>query len=351
MMFGRRFFSVCMAAACAVSMPWGMAADEEEALMHLLRRSNAVWSPHEVASFATTADDVRRALQESAQYLNVADEQGNTPLHLAVRGGKLEVVAAFLEAGADACAKDADGKMPIELTEQADMIAMLKKAVASRDAELALCRAAQAGDKEAVRAALAAGVSPNARDAELQAPVLCVAVLHKQVEIVELLMEAGASLEMELPHGKSLLHLAAAQSSAEVLRVLQKKGVDPLAVDEYDVTPLHEAVWAKNTPAVQELLPAYAEVNFSPRGKHVGTPIEMAIAHSRADYVQMFLNAGIDVNGSCFQDSPLLHTAARMDKVFIVKMLLDAGADKTAVDAEGKRAEEYAKGEAAELLK
>lgn len=343
---------VGMAALFAVNAPLvATAAEEEEALLHWLRRSNAVWSPHEVAVFGDSAEDVQRALQASPQYLNTADEQGNTPLHLAVRAGNTAVVAAFLEAGADACAKDAQGKMPIELTEQAHLVDLLKKYVEVRAAELKMCSSVRAGDKVAVSAALAAGVSPNARDAELDGPVLCVAVLEKNLEMVEMLLAAGASMEVVLPHGKSMLHLAAATSSVEVLRVLQKRGLSPLAVDAHGATPLHEAVWAKNTAAVQELLPAYAKLNFSPRGKHVGTPIEMAIAQSRADYVQLFLNAGIDVNDARFRSNPLLHTAARMDKTFIVKMLLDAGADKNAVDAEGKRAVEYAKGEAAELLK
>lgn len=351
MMTGGRFLSGWMVALCALNAPLAVAADGDDALLHWLRRSNAVWSPHEVAAFGDSADDVKRALQACPQHLNAVDEQGNTPLHLAVRAGKVAVVAAFLEAGADACAKDAQGRMPIELAQHADMVALLEKYVTGRNAELQLCSAVRAGDVAAARAALAAGVSPNARDAELDGPVLCVAVLEKNVEMVEMLLAAGAGTEVELPHGKTLLHLAAAAGSVEVLRVLQKNGLSPVAVDEHGVTPLHEAVWAKNTATLQELLPAYAEQNFSPRGKHVGTPIEMAIAQSRADYVQLFLNAGINVNDARFHKNPLLHTAARMDKPFIVKMLLDAGADKNAVDAEGKRAVEYAKGEAAQLLK
>ena len=57
------------------------------------------------------------------------------------------------------------------------------------------------------------------------------------------------------------------------------------------------------------------------------------------------------VNDSRFAKRPLLHFAAMQDRVFVVKMLLDAGADKNARDEYGKRAVEYAKGEAAQLLK
>ena len=65
----------------------------------------------------------------------------------------------------------------------------------------------------------------------------------------------------------------------------------------------------------------------------------------------MFLNAGMNPNHKQFAGGPLLHLAAKHDRVFIIKMLLDAGANRNAVDAEGKKAVEYAKGEAYELLK
>ena len=346
-----KFVLMCVAAACSVSAHTVMAADDDEALMKWLRRSNAVYSPHEAALFGKDAEDMSRAVKAAPQHVNIVDEQGNSPLHLAVMGGNAGMVEVLLEAGADACMKNAQCQLPIELATNDDIVAMLKKAAVAREAELQLCSAVQQGDAQAVRAALAAGVSPNAQVAGSPGTVLSVAVQNNKADIVEMLLAAGAGTELAHPNGKSLLHLAAERSSAAVVRALIKAGVDPMKPDVQGATPLHDAVWAKNTAAVQELLPAYAEVNFSPQGRHLGTPIEMAIAHSRADYVQMFLNAGIDVNGRMFRKNPLLHTAARMDKVFIVKMLLDAGADKNAVDAEGKRAVEYAKGEAAELLK
>jgi ankyrin repeat protein len=77
----------------------------------------------------------------------------------------------------------------------------------------------------------------------------------------------------------------------------------------------------------------------------------MAIAGGRADYVQLFLNAGMKVNDARFAKRPLLHLAAMQDRAFIVKMLLEAGADKNALDEHSKRAVDYAKGEAAQLLK
>ena len=43
--------------------------------------------------------------------------------------------------------------------------------------------------------------------------------------------------------------------------------------------------------------------------------------------------------------------AVRAKSPFMVKTLLDAGADRNAVDAQGKKAVEYAEGECATLLK
>ena len=71
-------------------MPADAEQEEDVALYRLLKRSNAVYSPHETAEYGTV-EQVQKAVASSPQHVNITDEQGDTPLHKAARRGNAEV--------------------------------------------------------------------------------------------------------------------------------------------------------------------------------------------------------------------------------------------------------------------
>lgn len=324
--------------------------EEDVALYGLLKRSNAVYSPHEAAEYGTV-EQVQKAVAASPQHVNITDEQGDTPLHKAARRGNAEAVKLLLSAGADALAPDAEGRTPCDVAESATVRELMEAAAKVRAEELKLCECIKGGDALAVKRYLDAGVSANALSADKTQTVLCVAVAANQAECVRLLLEAGANVAYENTAFKSVLHVAAAHAGAEVIRILLEAGAEPMHEGNNGATPLHDAVWCRNSAAVEALIPAYSAVNFNPDGKRNGFPVVMAIGAGRADYVHLFIMAGMDVNDKRFADLPLLHLAAQHKHTFIVKMLLDAGADKNAKDKQGHTAADYATGEAKALLK
>ncbi|MBR7109888.1 MAG: ankyrin repeat domain-containing protein [Akkermansia sp.] len=326
------------------------AEKNDDPLLKLLHRSNAVYSPLEAAEYGS-AERMKKAVQAEPTQVNDVDELGRTPLHLAAARGDVALVGILLEAGADASAKNAAGHQAIDVAQGEDVVNLLKTAGVKREKELALGKAVKNGKIEEAKAALAAGVNVNALSEDRSGNMLSVAVYADNVEMVQLLLRAGADVNA-VPHGaKSVLHCAAARSKGEIVRALLAAGADPMHPGNNGASALHEAIWVGNSAAVEALIPAYAGCNFSPDGRHNGYPIGMAIRRGRADYVQLFLNAGIDVNDKCFAKEPLLHQAVKHNRVFMVKMLLDAGAKRNARDAQGKKAVEYAHGEAYELLK
>ena len=331
-------------------MPVYAAGGEDDALLKWLRRSNAVYSPLEAAEYGSVVQ-MEDAVMEEPLQVNAVDELGRTALHIAAGKGKTEAVKILLEAGADSAACDADGKLPLDVAQGDEVKQLLVAAGEVRAKELQLCKDVQAGNVAAVKAALAAGVNADALSADKRGTVLCVAVLSKNAEIVKELLSAGADANFVNSFQKSVLHVAAVNADGEVIRALLAAGADPMHPGNNGATPLHDAIWSRNTRAVEALIPAYAECNYTSDGKGNGYPITMAIVGNRADYVQMFINAGMNLNAKCFAKCPLLHLAVMHDRVFMVKMLLDAGADRNAVDEHGKKAVDYAKGEAYELLK
>ncbi|MBE6418000.1 MAG: hypothetical protein E7033_05990 [Akkermansiaceae bacterium] len=325
----------------------GMAADSLEVW---LNRSNAVYSPHEAAQWGSV-EQLKAAVAAEPTQINAPDENGYTPLHLAAQRGAADLVQVLLQAGADVLAKDTLGRTAVAFADDAAVKGLLKAAEVMRARELQLCRDIEAGQVDKVRAALAAGANPDALNADNSATMLSVAVCYPSVEVVQALLRAGANAHAVTMQNKSVLHVAALFAKEPMIEVLLAAGADPLHPGNNGATPLHDAVWCGNAAAVRALLPSYASVGYCPDGKRNGYPICLAIACGRANCLQLFLNAGVNVNDARFAGEPLLHMATKRDSLLMVKMLLEAGADKTARDAAGKTAADYAKGKVAELLK
>ena len=114
---------------------------------------------------------------------------------------------------------------------------------------------------------------------------------------------------------------------------------------------IHEAIWHGRTEAALALIPAYKPQDYNPDGLRHGYPICMAIGRGNARVVQGFLEAGLDPNSAAFSQEPLLIQAVRAGRQEIVRLLLQAGADKTAKDTHGKTAADYANAQIAPLLK
>jgi ankyrin repeat protein len=86
--------------------------------------------------------------------------------------------------------------------------------------------AARRGDLRAVRAALAAGTDPDARDRYGQT-ALMLAAYAGQDEVVAALVAAGARLDVTAKYGLSALMLAILGGHVEIARALRSAGADP----------------------------------------------------------------------------------------------------------------------------
>ena len=147
------------------------------------------------------------------------------------------------------------------------------------------------------------------------------------------------------------LHRACRYDNEEIVKMLLKAGADPMAQSENSAYPIHEAIWCEKNNLLPILLPYYKKINFSPDGGGNGYPAAMAIKRGNVEALKIMLKAGLKVNDERFASDPLLTLAVKEGKETMVRMLLKAKAKKSVVDAEGKRAIDYATGDILELLR
>lgn len=299
-------------------------ATEVDPLAEWLRRSNGVYSLHESAA----AGDLKQLLLQLNNDAdpNAADEEGNSPLHLAIAAVKPDIVKALIAAGADPLATDAAGRSAIDCCTDATVRELCQAAAECRLREIRVSDDLSHGRVFRVAAALEQGVSANARYRDNSGSLLMQAVRESRPHMVRLLIRHGADVNASAPGGESILQAAALQKNPWIVQDLLTAGANPMQTNDNLATPLHEAVWADNEITVRVLLPAYKHCNYSPDGAHNDTPLHLAIVRKNLRLVQLFIEAGIDLNHAAFEKTPLLPFAAAKGTPEIEQLLKAAGA-------------------------
>jgi len=216
---------------------------------------------------------------------------GRTPLHNAAANGHKEIVELLIAKGVDVNARDNDGYTPLDwaimnkLTETADL---LRKHGGKTSEELfALFKAAEDGNIEAAKQAIANGIDVNAEDDDGRTP-LHRAAWRGHKEVVELLIANGADVNAKDGMGATPLHLAATK---EIVELLIAAGADVNAKDGWrDLTPLHEAAGEGHKEVAELLIAEGADVNF--KNWDNKTPLDLAIQFGKTETADLLRKHG-----------------------------------------------------------
>jgi len=160
---------------------------------------------------------------------------------------------------------------------------------------------------------LKAGANPNAVSSDTSP--IHEAVRKNSQQVLQLLLEHGAQVNLQITDGKTPLHLAIQQSQFEMVNYLLSKGADPRMKTQQNVTCLHFASSEGDKPTIEK-----------------------------------FLSLGNNVNEQNANGKTALHIAAEKNHIDAIKVLLNAGADKKIRDAWGRLAEECGKVTAYKML-
>ncbi|XP_041045532.1 nuclear factor NF-kappa-B p105 subunit-like isoform X1 [Carcharodon carcharias] len=171
----------------------------------------------------------------------------------------------------------------------------------------------------------------NMRNDLYQTP-LHLAVITRQVEVVELLLQAGADVGLLDCHSNSVLHLAAEQGDVKMLSVLLSKRnkavLDLLHLpNNAGFNAIHLAVLANSLSSLRQLIVAGAEVD-APEQRSGRTALHLAVEQQNISLAgSLLLEGNAEVDATTFDGSTALHIAAGRGCTKLCALLMAAGAD------------------------
>ena len=144
--------------------------------------------------------------------------------------------------------------------------------------------------------------------------------------MIQVLLAAGAELEVRDEDGFTPLHQAAMNKNPAVSKALLAAGADLKVRDKWGNTPLHRAAARnENSAVVQVLLAAGAELEV--RDEDGFTPLNRAAMNENSAVIQALIDAGADLKVRDKWGLTPLHRAARdNENSAVVQILLAAGA-------------------------
>jgi ankyrin repeat protein len=132
--------------------------------------------------------------------------------------------------------------------------------------------------------------------------------------------------------GMTPLHWAAHWDELEVVKLLLAAGANAKAANRYGVTPLHEASLVSNVPMMESLLKAGA--NPSAAYGSGETPLMTAARTGNVEAVKLLVENGADVNAAEeYRGQTAIMFAATENHAGVVKFLIDRGAKVNARSA------------------
>lgn len=265
----------------------------------------------------TELDHLRRVLTEGGD-INDEDSYGRTRLRRAVAWPDLPVVKLLVELGVDIHAKDKDGRQAIHHAAHWSQAGSLP---GSFDARV-----------EIIEVLLAAGADLDALDDNGDTP-LSLASSNGRASSVQYLLHRGANPLLYGTYGCitpeyiidffcNLDELDAASTLQRVMGNINEKGEDGYAL-------IHRAAWLGSAPAVLGLLMAGAQPNSC--GRHGLRPLhftaELMNHPNGANAINALVRLGADVNAKNAAGYTPLLIAARNGSPPAVRILLKHGAD------------------------
>ena len=207
--------------------------------------------------------------------IEARDKNGDTPLHRAATIGTEEMLQLLIDKGADLTAVNSKGQTPLlaslanhksNLLLEHEQNFQVADNYGNTALHLAIYRPRSDDplvvdpwiqpsefSKDDIIFLLNRGASVHCRDTQENTP-LHIAAEENRYEIAELLIKEGSDVNATNIQGRTCLHMASCSGALDILQMLILHGADVNAVDELGSTPLHIAFTLTELFLVEPLL-------------------------------------------------------------------------------------------------
>eukprot|EP01128_Nolandella_sp_AFSM9_P007429 TRINITY_DN4068_c0_g1_i1.p1 TRINITY_DN4068_c0_g1~~TRINITY_DN4068_c0_g1_i1.p1 ORF type:complete len:338 (+),score=103.87 TRINITY_DN4068_c0_g1_i1:1084-2097(+) len=210
-----------------------------------------------------------------------------------------------------------------------------------------LWNSAVENDLAGVKKAIADGADVNTKDLKDVTPLL-IAVTHKNKQMIEFLLQSKANVNAA-SLSSSPLHEAVRQHDPSIVDIILKAGADVNIQTDGGKTPLHCAA-QEEQPEIFDMLVA-KRAKASIHNDADTTLLHFAASVDSRTIMEKSLAQKVDPNSRNRNGKTPLHVAVEKNNLDSIRLLLNAGADKTIRDGWNRLAEECGKVSAYNLLK
>lgn len=163
------------------------------------------------------------------------------------------------------------------------------------------------------------------------------AIERQDVDSVRAILAQGADVNAAVGEAKNTpLHLAAKNKNEEVVALLINAKANVNMVNKWGRTALHEAARVGSLPITRQLLEQCAGTNNLDHERWA--PLHNAAQAGSVDVVNYLLDHGAEMNILTLDENSPLHLAAMAGHEAVCELLIDRGADPVRFNSEGKSA-------------
>jgi len=277
-----------------------------------------------------------RLISKCPQDLHSMDDNGCTPLHIAVLAGKAEVSQLLIEHSINLDVRDTEDWTLLHMAAYSGLFEVSRillerhEAIKSclnmrnKQGRTALHLASRYYHPSIVALLLTFGADVKAQDKDnmtplhlaLRGPPMLGFVVHDERSnpIAQLLLAHGASVHARDKNNQTPLHVASSYSCSSTVALLLKMGSDVDSRDDDDMTPLLFALgplilWEEDSRSVAAQLLLEHGANIHMQNKKGQTALHFASQSQLSQIVALLLKLGLDVDAKDNDDMTPLHFA------------------------------------------
>jgi len=202
--------------------------------------------------------------------------------------------------------------------------------------------AVQARDMMSINAFFDAGINPNAQNESDGRTPLINAAAHGDLEVVNVLVQRGADVNVKDKKGyTALFHAIEAMYDDVALAIMSQPNLDANTRGLNGSTALIKYVWRDRKDAVEKLLERGADVNA--QDADGDTALHGAAENGNLEILNLLLDKGANPNVKNRLGGTALMWAAVFGNETVAQRLLERGADASLKDADGMTALDWAR--------